>query len=161
MSELHQPIASQRTPRGPIKQKLLIVFGVFAASLAVASAWQILSQAFEAPEQSYSSGCLTGTKKLYGAVLRARQLVSSTEFNEKQALPAFRTALLPEWAHDREIRKTCRADSNPAEQKAFRAVELLRYAEERAVRFEAIDLSRLRRQAPKLLDELHAQIEKK
>ncbi len=161
MSDSHQPVASQRTQRGPLKQAMLIFFGLIAAALAVASAWQILAKAFEAADRKYADGCNAGTARLYSALVRAKDVAANSEAGERSALPAFRKALLPEWNDDKRIRRACRIDSSLAERNAFRAVELLRYAEERAVRFEAVDLSRLRRQAPELLSKSEPQPEKK
>jgi hypothetical protein len=50
------------------------------------------------------------------------------------------------------VRTICQGDL-PA-LKALRTIELLRYAEERAVRYEALDLSRLRQRVPALRKEL-------
>lgn len=64
----------------------------------------------------------------------------------------FREALEPEW-HDRAALATS-CEGDPPAARALKRIEQLRYAEEHAVRYEAQNLSRHRREVEKMLEQL-------
>lgn len=132
----------------------VIVVAVVAVFLTAASAYRILSAVFDPPLVPTELSCGEGTRQLLASVERARERAAAQAHGERAALADFRTALEPEWAVSATIRNKCKASMNPSAIAAYRAVELLRYAEERAVRYEAIDLSRLRQRAPRLVSAL-------
>jgi hypothetical protein len=55
------------------------------------------------------------------------------------------------------VRALCKKDGDEAALQALRSVELLRYAEERAVRYNAIDLTKWRQLTPKLISDLSSE----
>jgi hypothetical protein len=88
------------------------------------------------------------------SVDRARGQAAARADGERASLDTFRRALAPEWAHAPAILADCQRQQDGEALRAFHQLELLRYAEERAVRYEALDLSLLRKRAPALVGSL-------
>lgn len=138
--------------RGSPGQKAgLILVGVLSVALTGAASVQIIRASLFPPDTPSSVSCEAGVLSLYNAVLRARHLASEQSAGERAALDKFRQALEPEWSETAGIRSRCRSDHNTKALEALRRVELLRYAEESAVRYEALGLAGLRRKTPAAL----------
>ena len=67
-------------------------------------------------------------------------------------MAAFRRALEPEWHERASLSTACRGDKSGL--RALKQIDQLRYAEEHAVRYEARNLSRHRREVERMLQEL-------
>lgn len=144
----HAPPA--QTPRERLRRIALL--GVFLATtaLTVAATAQIFLAVFRPQATVTSIKCRPGVRSLLASLSRARATAARSTTDERTALSAYRSALLPEWGAAEAIRQKCRDAADREALSAFRAVELLRYAEERAVRYDALDLSLLRQRAPAL-----------
>lgn len=150
-SDVPTPAPAPKTPRSRFG---LAVVGTLAVLLTTISAGHILLAVFAPPLPSTKLSCAEGTRELLEAVKRARERAAAQSHGERAALADFRSALEPQWHFAATIRKKCKSSQDKTSYAAYRAVELLRYAEERAVRYEAIDLSRLRQRAPQLVGAL-------
>jgi len=128
----------------------LAAVAVLAIGLTAGASGQILWAVFSPPGAGEAAACRTGVVALLTGIERARWEAAGQGGGERTALAVFRRALEPEWSHAAAIENRCRRDGDREALRAFRQVELLRYAEERAVRYEALDLSLLRRRAPDL-----------
>jgi hypothetical protein len=109
-----------------------------------------LSAVFAPPVQAVASDCRGGTRALLVAVRRARMAAASESGDERAALGRFRAALEPEWATRVSLDSVCRTD--PRAQAALTEIDALRYAEEHAVRYEAVGLAPQRRRVQALND---------
>jgi hypothetical protein len=116
---------------------------MLVAAFTVVCSVQIYEQAWEAPGPS-SVECRPGIADLIGAVRRARTAAANGTGGEREALQRFREALLPEWSMRPGLGVRCKGD--PAATVALGAVDRLRYAEEHALRYEALDVAGRRRQ---------------
>jgi hypothetical protein len=76
---------------------------------------------------------------------RARLAAAEEIHGERAALVQFRTALEPEWKSREAVGQACRGDSTA--ERALSELDALRYAEEHAVRYEAVALANQRRRA--------------
>jgi hypothetical protein len=135
-----------------------VAFGLVSLGLVlmtVLPAFQVLEQALAPELVPTPLTCREGTASLYRATERARRGVLSDVLRpEREALDSFRAALDPEWRHHEAIFQKCQLAHDKIALDAFRTVVFLRYAEERAVRAESLDLARLRVTAPKLVEGL-------
>jgi len=135
-----------------------IAFGLVSLGLlllTVVPAFQVVEQVLSPELVSTPLSCREGTEALYRATERARRgALKDVLQPERQALEAFRAALEPEWHHQGAVFEKCTHDQDKIALDAFRTVVFLRYAEERAVRAESLDLARLRVTAPKLVEGL-------
>lgn len=127
---------------------------VLAISMTTVASWQILFAVFAPPGALEPAACRAGVRQLLTSVDRARGQAAARIEGERASLRAFRRALEPEWSQAAAIEADCRRQRDRDALTAFRQVELLRYAEERAVRYEALDLSLLRKRAPALVGSL-------
>lgn len=121
-----------------------------AVAVTTGASVQILVAVFSPPGAGTPTACRSGVQALLSGVARARGQAATRAADERTSLSTFRRALEPEWSHAAAVEASCRRDRDRAALQAFRQVELLRYAEERAVRYEALDLSQLRKRAPDL-----------
>lgn len=92
--------------------------------------------------------CLAGTLALAEAIDAAR-LAAADEREEQAALAKFRGALEPTWKYRPALSRVCAPSSDAM--RHLRAIDRLRYAEEHAVRYAAVDLARRRHEVKKLL----------
>lgn len=138
---------------GPGRRVGLIVVGLLAVALSATCTVQIVLAVWFPSYQTEGVSCRSAVLGLVAAVQRARdQAATESPQGERAALAVFRQALEPEWDDLPSVRAACEGDGQA--QKALRTVELLRYAEERAVRYEALGLSPLRQRALALQREL-------
>ena len=125
--------------------------GLYAAVVVVPVAiWtgQILEQVWRPQGTDTGARCRGGIRALIRAVRRARTAAGAELGGERPALERFRAALEPEWRSRPELGQVCRSDREG--QGALKTVDLYRYAEEHALRYEARDVARLRRDVRKL-----------
>lgn len=151
----------KRPGRSPARTIGLAVIGLCSVYVAAASTYRIFQETLF-PEISHTDyTCRTGTTALYEAVEHARHLAADSARPERAALEAFREHLIPVWEQAPAVRQKCETDGDQEALRAFRTVELLRYAEERAVRYNAIDLTKWRLRAPELVGALGVSTPKK
>jgi hypothetical protein len=98
-------------------------------------------------------GCHDAFSGLLNAIERARAEAALETRGERAAVQRFRRALDPEWAHRAALDTKCRGDEL---HHALELIDWLRYAEEHAVRYEALDVAHLRREAELLMGRLQA-----
>lgn len=148
-----EPQPPKRPRLGSGRRAGLALVGVLALFLSATCTIQIVRAVWFPPQDLEGVACRPSVLGLVGAVQRARdQAAAESPQGERAALEVFRSALEPEWARYPSIRGACRGDDGAL--RALRTVELLRYAEERAVRYEALGLSPLRQRALSLQREL-------
>jgi hypothetical protein len=125
--------------------------GLYAAVVVIPVAiWsgQIFEQVWTPQGTPTTSACRAGVRGLIRAVRRARAAAGAELGGERPALERFRTALDPEWRSRPELGQACRSDREGAG--ALETVDLYRYAEEHALRYEARDVARRRRDIRRL-----------
>jgi hypothetical protein len=86
------------------------------------------------------------------AIRRARGAAAEEITGERPALQRFRDALSPEWQSRGAVSQSCQGD--PAAIAALSDLDALRYAEEHAVRYEAVALAKQRRRSDAIRREL-------
>lgn len=138
------------SPRGPrvgvagVYYAIVGAFIVFALASVVRQIW------FRADGALPTENCRAGLLGLVHAVERARAAAgTSPNDDEAIALHRFRGALVPEWQSYEAIAATCgrqTAWAGPLD-----LIQRLRYAEERATRRDAVELSPLRRRVDELV----------
>ncbi|NLE87885.1 MAG: hypothetical protein GX607_15975 [Myxococcales bacterium] len=148
-----EPAPAGRPHLSTARRAGLVVVGLLAVALSVTCTVQIVLAVWFPAQGVPGASCRNGVLSLVAAVQRARdQAAAESPQGERAALGVFRRALDPEWQTLPDVRLACEGD-DPA-RRALRTVELLRYAEERAVRYEALGLSPLRQRALALQREL-------
>ena len=130
-----------------------IGIAVFALIVGGATAiWttQILYAVFAPPVFAVAKECRGGSRDLLTAVRRA-SLAAAAESGDERAAPriASRAALEPEWSRSCESRLALPRRPRKA-QAALAEIDALRYAEEHAVRYEAVRLAPQRRRVQAL-----------
>jgi hypothetical protein len=123
-----------------------VAIALFALVVAGATAiWtlQIVRQVWWPPFRESPVDCRTGLGGLARAVTRARLAAARESGDERAALARFRAALEPEWATRQGVEVRCRGDVEAL--RSLKDLDALRYAEEHAVRYEAVGLASLRR----------------
>jgi hypothetical protein len=85
---------------------------------------------------------------LVEAVDKAR-LAAADEPDEQAALAKFRGALASTWRYRPALTRTCAPSTDAL--RHLRAVDRLRYAEEHAVRYAAVDLAERRHEVKRLM----------
>jgi hypothetical protein len=128
-----------------------IGIAVFALIVGGATAiWtiQILYAVFAPPVLAVAKECRGGTRDLLLAVRRASLAAAAESGDERAALERFRGTLEPEWSRRASLDSLCRAD--PKARAALAEIDALRYAEEHAVRYEAVGLAPQRRRVQAL-----------
>lgn len=131
----------------------MFVVGLLSVALSATCTTQIVLAVWFPAAHADGVSCRGALRNLASAVQRAREEAAAEgPQGERAALREFRRALEPEWEALPDVRRACRGDTEA--QRALRTVELLRYAEERAVRYEALGLSPLRQRVLTLQREL-------
>lgn len=121
----------------------LVAFAAIVTAFTVTWSLQIMRQAF-APEPTPAKvECRPGVRALIQALRRARGSAAAQTGGERAALAQFRAAIRPEWETRAQVSAACRTDRKAL--KVLHEIDLLRYAEEHAVRYEAVELARRRR----------------
>jgi hypothetical protein len=123
------------------------LYALFVAGITVLWSAQILSTAWAPAPASTELECRAGLRSLLDTVRRARAAAAGEIAGERESLARFRAEVEPTWQRRPEVGTACRAD--PEASRFLRELDMLRYAEEHAVRYEAVDVARRRR---KMLD---------
>lgn len=131
----------------------IIAFTVPVAGITAIWTAQIIRQVwFPDPGPRPEVGCRPAVLQLTSAVARARQAAAREPGGERMALQRFRAALVPEWRGRAEVGSVCRGDKLAED--ALERLDALRYAEEHAVRYEAVALAEQRRRTDAIAREL-------
>lgn len=130
----------------------IIVFALIVATFTVTSSVQIILQVWSPPAAHAPASCHAGIGELLIALRRARDAAAAESGGERAALERFRAALLPAWENRAEIDELCR--TNGTASRALSQLTALRYAEEHAVRYEAVALAEQRRRVDAITREL-------
>jgi hypothetical protein len=104
---------------------------------------EIIEQAWTPTPLPATTDCRTGVSGLIAAVRRARTAAAEGAGSERDALSRFRQALEPEWGSRTALGDLCGNDSDA--KGALETVDRLRYAEEHALRYEALDVAKRRK----------------
>jgi hypothetical protein len=132
-----------------------VLVSIASVYLAGVSTYRIFQKTLFPEVVATQHSCRSGTQALYEAIAGARLQAAKSTQPERVALRAFRKQLDPIWRQAPAVRVRCQEDRDQEALEAFRMVELLRYAEERAVRYNAIDLTKWRVRAPELVGALN------
>lgn len=150
----------------------IAVFSLIVATFTAVCSIQICLQVWapkvtplpaSQPSDSQTTGsgrtidCSAGTLRLVEAIEAAR-LASADEVEEQAALAQFRGALSPAWTYRAAIDRVCAGDAEAIQR--LRAVDRLRYAEEHAVRYGAIDLAKRRQEVKRLIPLLRKSVDR-
>jgi hypothetical protein len=130
----------------------IVVFAVIVVGATTIWTAQILFAVFKPKIVAVATECHAGTRELLLAVRRARIAAASESGNERAALGRFRASLEPEWSTRTSLDTVCSSD--PKAQAALTEIDALRYAEEHAVRYEAVGLAPQRRRVQALYETL-------
>lgn len=157
MDPSDRSVASKRPPsRSPLRKAGLVLIVIASVYLSAVSTYQILNTTLFPDPGTTKYSCREGTKALYESVARARMRTAALAHPEREALALFRDELAPTWKQAHAVRAACSQDNDRKALQTLRSVTFLRYAEERAVRYQAIDLTRFRKQAPEEVRALFA-----
>ncbi|MBK7582273.1 MAG: hypothetical protein IPI67_18960 [Myxococcales bacterium] len=148
---------SDTKPREPRAERLgrriaLVIFGVIVCGITLNLTSQIIYQTFFPVGTAQSGSCHAGVLGLIAGIRRARTAADEETGGERAAVNRFRAALRPEWDTREALGNACRGDARG--ERALREVDRLRYAEEHATRYEAVDLAHRRRTVVALAREL-------
>lgn len=125
------------------RRSVLGAFMLVVSGMTLAWTVQIIQQVWFRPASATSEHCRSKIAGLITAVRRARQEADAETGGERAAVQRFRGALRPEWDSRDALDSACHGD--PLAERALRDVDRLRYAEEHATRYEAVDLAERRR----------------
>ena len=136
------------------KGKSAVMIAYFSAIVVAAAicTWRVSTQAVERLHGDYSDepiNCVDGIRSLELAVNRARRLSSDTNADESASVAMYRSYLNPEWKRRGDIERACSGD--PGRMEALDAVVHLGFAEEHAVRRDAVELGAVRRKAASMI----------
>jgi hypothetical protein len=123
----------------------ILVFAIPVAGATAVWTAQIIHQVFWPEPGDPPADCRSGVLALDRAVRRARTAAADEIGGERSALKRFRDALTPEWQSREGVGRACRRD--PLALAALSDLDALRYAEEHAVRYEAVALAKQRRRS--------------
>lgn len=132
----------------------IVVFALIVSVFTVICSLQILQQVWAPAIVPSAQPCRTALRGLVEAVERARDEAALETRGERAAVQRFRRALEPEWAGRAALDVECTRDPQLA--RGLKLIDWLRYAEEHAVRYEAVDVAHLRRRTAKLVADLRA-----
>ena len=121
----------------------IAIFGLLVAAFTAVCSVEICLQVWSPAITPTPVGCSAGTLELVEAIEAAR-VASADQAGEHEALARFRGALASAWAHRPALEHSCAGDS--AAIRRLHAVDRLRYAEEHAVRYGAVDLAKRRQE---------------
>jgi len=126
----------------------IAVFALIVGGATAVWSIQILSAVFAPPVIAVAKECRSGTSDLLTAVRRASLAAAAESGDERAALGRFRAALEPEWSTRASLDSVCQGDRQA--RAALAEIDALRYAEEHAVRYEAMGLAPQRRRVQAL-----------
>lgn len=114
--------------------------------------FQIIQQAWSPPGRTGNVECREGVSGLIRAVHRAREAAARSSGGERSALEMFRRTLEPEWSLRADLSGKCAQDAAMA--RALPKIDRLRFAEEHALRYEALDVASRRREVDAIEQQL-------
>jgi hypothetical protein len=126
----------------------IAIFGAIMVTFTAVLTLQILRAVFSPDIVAVATKCRPGLRGLVVAVRRARLAAASESGDERAALGRFRSALRPEWDSRASLDEVCASDHQA--RAALAEIDALRYAEEHAVRYEAVGLAPQRRKVQAL-----------
>jgi hypothetical protein len=126
----------------------IVIYAVLVAGFTVVCSVQICLQVWAPRVEPAPFDCSAGTLALIEAIGAARA-AAANEPDEQAALAKFREAVAPTWRYRPALGKTCAPSSESLQN--LRAVDRLRYAEEHAVRYAAVDLAQRRHEVERLM----------
>lgn len=129
----------------------IVVYAVVMAAFTVVCSVQICLQVWAPTMENPPFDCSAGALALAEAIDTAR-VAAADEPDEQAALAKFRGALAPTWKFRPALNGVCA--SNPEALRHLRAIDRLRYAEEHAVRYAAVDLAERRHEVERLITSL-------
>jgi hypothetical protein len=132
-----------------------VAFAAIVTLFTVVCSIQILQQAWATPAIPAAAPiveCRAGLSALISAIHRARTAASQVS-GERAALATFRDALLPEWSTRPAYDARCAGDADAL--LSLAEIDRLRYAEEHALRYEALDVAARRTRVRALETKLH------
>jgi hypothetical protein len=136
-------------PAGQLGRTLgIAVYALLVAGFTAVCSIQICLQVWAPKVVPAPFDCSAGTVALVDAIDAAR-LAAANEPDEQTALAKFRGALAPTWKYRPALTRACAPISNAL--RHLRAVDRLRYAEEHAVRYAAVDLAQRRHEVEQLM----------
>jgi len=124
------------------------IYAFLVAGFTVICSVQICLQVWAPQVEPAPFDCSAGTVALIDAVDTART-AAADEPDEQAALDKFRGALASTWKYRPALTRAC--GTNREALRNLRAVDRLRYAEEHAVRYAAVDLAKRRHEVKRLL----------
>jgi hypothetical protein len=130
----------------------IAIFGLIVVCVTASWTYQILRSVFMPPILTAATECRGGARGLLVAVRRARLAAAAATGDERAALGRFRSALEPEWDSRASLDPLCKSDAKTRD--ALAEIDALRYAEEHAVRYEAVGLAPQRRRVQTLYETL-------
>lgn len=131
-----------------------LLLGLLVSAFTAVCTVEIIVQVWFPRVEGVQSDCRAGIQQLVQALGRARTVAATIQNGSEAgaAVTEFRKSLEPEWHERAALRAACEADAEGL--RALKQIDQLRYAEEHAVRYEARNLSRLRREVERALQEL-------
>jgi hypothetical protein len=115
---------------------------------------QIVLQVWAPASAPADVSCREGILQLIGAIRRARVSASKAPGGESEELSRFRNALEPEWSTRPGLSAACASDAEALS--SLGDVDRLRYAEEHALRYEALDVAERRQRVSEIESRLNA-----
>jgi len=119
------------------------VFAALVTTFTAVCSIEIIIQAWAPSAVQADVDCRRDIQRLIDAVRRAREAAVEASSGERDAVARFRAALEPEWSLRPAVGDRCKSD--PDALRALGDVDRLRYGEEHALRYEALDVASLRR----------------
>jgi hypothetical protein len=135
----------------------IAVFSVLVATFTAVCSVQICLQVWSPVVVPLHAGCSAGTLHLVEAIEAARA-ASSDQAEEQAALAKFRGALVPAWTFRPALTRACAGDVEAI--RRLHAVDRLRYAEEHAVRYGAVDLAKRRQEVNRFIPSLRQSVDR-
>lgn len=131
-----------------------LLLGLLVSAFTVVCTLEIMGQVWFPRVESAEGDCRGGIQRLVQALGRARSVATTVRNGGEAgaAVAEFRRSLEPEWRERATLGTVCEGDAKGL--RALKQIDQLRYAEEHAVRYEARNLSRLRREVERALQEL-------
>ncbi|HEY3234132.1 MAG TPA: hypothetical protein VGJ84_05420 [Polyangiaceae bacterium] len=120
-----------------------VLFALVVSGFTLVWSVQIAQQIWFVRAPPAAVGCSEGLAKLADALHRAKRAAGAETGGERASLARFRQALEPEWSWLPGLEQKCQKDEHALS--VLHRLDRLRYAEEHAVRYEAVDTARQRR----------------
>jgi len=119
------------------------VFAALLGGFTLVCSVEIILQAWAPSGPTVEVECRRDILRLIQAVRRARESAMQATSGEREAVARFRAAVDPEWSIRSAIGEQCKSDLESM--RALGEVDRLRYGEEHALRYEALDIASLRK----------------